>query len=275
MATITARLRVLGQTVTDTVEYEPASPLLLGMTAQPGDTVLTFSTFAHIGYFRDFGKDGSDPDTLPELTAHGTGKLAQAPAGCVAHVSWKDDVEALGPWLAAAPDDRRYFLTWHHEPMGDVTPAAYRSNAGKIPQILAGHPKAHLVLGHGPVVTRYWLEQAGNDAADWAYPGMTFFAGDCYNGSTSTYRNATQMFGSTATAARRFNVPWLVPEYGIERITSDTTGSGRAQIMRDHIAWARSQGDCLAIAWWNIGGDRITNVEPEQGTWRQLLQEQA
>lgn len=271
MPAVTARLRVLGETVTATASFTLGAPPLLGMTAQPGDTALTFSTFADIAYFRDFGKDTADPDSLTELTPHGTGKLAQAPAACVAHVSWKDDVEALGPWLSAAPGDRSYYVTWHHEPMGDMTPAAYRSSAGKIPQILAGHPKAHLVLGHGPVVTRYWLEQPGNSAADWAYPGMTFFGGDCYNGSTSFYRTPAQMFGSTATAARSFGVPWLVPEYGIERITTDGSGAGRAQTMRDHIAWARTQPDCLAIGWWNIGGDRITGLEPEQTAWRELL----
>jgi hypothetical protein len=262
---VTVRDRA-GNAASQTVTVVEKSPLLLGATGQPNDTASTFSTFPGIRYFRDFGQSSGST-----LTPHGTGKLALAPANSVPHVSWKGPVEALGPWLNGAA--RPYYLTWHHEPMGDMAPAVYRAEAGKITQILASHPKRHLILGHGPIVTRYWLDQADGDPVDWWYLGATFYGTDCYNGSSTMYRTSQQMLGPGIAAARRFGVPWMVPEWGIERIGSDASGSGRAQAMRDQIAYARQQPDCLGVAWWNIGGDRITGLEPEQTALRQLLQE--
>src|SRR5512139_3720017 len=111
-------------TGTLTAEYTMALGATTDLAAMPA----MLAALPGCTYTRDYGKDTSaDTDSLTELTAHGTGKLALAPDGSVVHVSWKDDVEQLGPWLAAAPGNLYYYVTWWHEPQdGDVTAAAYR-----------------------------------------------------------------------------------------------------------------------------------------------------
>lgn len=256
-------------TVTVEQQVTVRERLRFGMTGMPGQPTNTMlSAFGGIRYMRDFGKDGSDTDSLPELPAHGVGKMA-APDGCLLHVSWKDDVENLAAWLDGLT--RPIYLTWWHEPHGDMSPDTYRRNTSRMVQILDAHPNRRLVLHHGPIVTRWWLDQKGGDPADWWYEGATMYGVDCYNDATSRYRPAVEMFGTAARIARERGVPWLVPEYGIERITSDTTGAGRAATIREHVSWLRGQRDCLAVGWWNIGGDLITGVEPEQTVWRGVL----
>lgn len=265
MGTVVARLAVRGQTVTAAASYTiagPAPTLLLGMSAALPDTALTLAEFPGIRYMREFG-------TPENLTPQRSGKSGLAGAeNIVFHNSWKGDPELLKSYMDTAT--RPFFWTFHHEPMGDLTPVAYRTAAARAAQIAAAHPKKVLCLGNGPILTRYWLHQAGGNPADWWYDGATFVGVDAYNGSTTRYRTAEEMFGATAAFARSKGVPWMVPELGIERISGDS-GAGRAQAMRDHIAWIRQQPDCLAVAWWNKGGNRITGVEPEQGVWRQIL----
>lgn len=270
--TITGAVTLLGRhtEVSCEVELRPAQArLLLGWDSSPGDFAAALAALGSPGYHRDFGVDGPDEDPHTEPPAHGSTKQRTAPADCVLHVGWKDDVGLIGPWLAAAPPERRYWLTWWHEPMGDMTPAAYRASAGELAELLADHPRRHQVLGHGPVVTRYWLDQAGGDPADWWYPGATMYGTDCYTGG-ARYRPPAEMFGSAARAARERGVPWLVPEWGSERVSGDTTGAGRAAWIRDCVAWLREQRDCLAVAWWHVGGCRLDR-DPERAVFRELL----
>lgn len=260
-----------GETMTFTVEWAgaetepeppPAPAVLLGMTAAPNDTALTIAQFPGIRYMRDFGT----PETL---TPQGTGKSGLPGAeDIVFHYSWKGDVEGLKAWLDKAT--KPFFLSWYHEPMGDVTATTFQATCERMVEILDAHPSKDLCLGNGPVVTRYWLDQAGGDPETLWYDGATMFCGDCYNGSSTFYRTPEQMFGSTAAFARSKGVPWMVPEFGIELITGDN-GAGRAAAVDVHIKWIREQPDCLAVGWWNRGGNRITGKEPEQTTWRQIL----
>ncbi|MFI1194076.1 hypothetical protein ACH4T9_12575 [Micromonospora sp. NPDC020750] len=258
-------------TTTVTVEQQVTvrERLRFGATAMPGKpTADLLAAMPGLRYMRDFGKDGPDADSLPELPAHGAGKMA-TPASCLIHVSWKDDVEQLAGWLDGLT--RPVYLTWWHEPMGDITPAEYRAAGKHMAEIIAGHPNRRLVLGNGPIVTRWWLDQGGGNPADWWYDGATFYGVDCYNDSKVKYRTPAEMFGSAARVARDRGVPWLVPEFGVERTTTDKDGSGRAKALREHAAWLRQQRDCLAVGWWNIGGGIIAGLEPEQSVWRDVL----
>jgi N-acetylmuramoyl-L-alanine amidase-like protein len=239
---------------------------ILGMTAEPSDTALTLATFGPaIGYMRDFGQQQG-----AYLTPAGTGKSALSGAEDILfHYSWKGDIEQLAGWMDEQV--RPYLLTRRHEPMGDIAPADYRAECARMVEIIAAHPKAYLCLAHGPITTRYWLDHGG-DPADWWYEGAGFYGVDPYNGTDARYRTSEEMFGLAVRAARERGVPWLVGELGIERISSDPTGAGRAAAMRDHVAYAVESGDCLALAWWNKGGTRITGMEPEQSTWIELLE---
>jgi hypothetical protein len=68
-------------------------------------------------------------------------------------------------------------------------------------------------------------------------------------------------------------VPLCVPEFGLALTEGDPTGAGRAQVMREHVAWLRGQPDVLAVGWWDIGGNQIRDREPERAVWRTVLEE--
>ena len=271
--TVTALLEWLGGSAEASVDYNVtrAFPVLLGATAMPGpDTAATVKAFPGIRYMRDFGKDTGDPDSLPELPPHGAGKWLAKPPGCLLHVSWKDDPEQLGPWLDGLAED--IYLTWWHEPMGDMDPAAYRTAGERVAHIIAAHPNGRRVLRHGPIVTRYWLASKGGDPLDWWYPGASMYGVDVYNDSKVRYREPDELFGIPFAIIRRIlpGVPLVVPEFGLALIDGDT-GAGRAAVMARHADWLRGQPDLLAVGWWDIGGNRICGREPEQGVWRSVL----
>lgn len=240
---------------------------LLGMTAEPSDTALMVSEFGDLLYMRDFGiQKGA------YLPPHGAGKWLYLPPRAVMHVSWKGNVEDLTVWLDGLA--RPIFLTYWHEPMGNIDPAVYRARATRMVEIVAGHRNRDLVLGNGPIVTRYWLDRSG-DPDLWCYDGMTFFGGDCYNGvGATTYRTGEQMFGSTARAAAARGMPWMAPEYGIALVPDDD-GTGRAAAMDTGARWAQAEGNCLAVGWWGLGGNRIIGYPAETAVWRDLMAPQA
>ncbi|MEU1762871.1 hypothetical protein [Micromonospora sp. NPDC005652] len=147
--------------------------LCVGMSTAPGKpTQKMLTAYPRVRYMRDFGTDTADADKLPELPAHGAGKMA-SPSDCIVHVSWKDDIEQFAGWLNGLA--RPVYLTWYHEPMGDVAPATYRAKAARVSQIIAAHRNRRLVLGHGPITTRYWLDEGRGNPTDWWYPGATRF----------------------------------------------------------------------------------------------------
>lgn len=256
--TLTARVRdTAGHTVTATTTLTVADRLLVGMDAPNGTEFQNaVAQYPNLKYTRDFGKDGTDADTLPELTPHGTGKLTTLPAGCIPHLSCKDDNGTVATWTAWL-NGLTYpcYLSPYHEPEGDITPAEHAAMGGRITQALSGHPNAKFVLGHGPILTRYNLDEEGINPADWGYTGMTHFGVDCYQDqpTAAAYWAPSKMFG-VAFGKIRAAYPGIrlwVPEMGITKLTTDTTGAGRAQAIRDHIGWLRTQPDVDAVAYFN------------------------
>ncbi|MBM0228045.1 MULTISPECIES: hypothetical protein [Micromonospora] len=268
--TLTATVRdAAGRTATATAMV--TVPTLVGMSAEKGArTQRIVADYPAIRYMRDFGSDTGDADALPELPPLTAGKFVDAPAA-VMHVSWKDDVEQLTTWLDGLT--RPIYLTWYHEPMGDVAPATYRATATRLAQIVAAHPRRRYVLGHGPIVTRYWLDEGRGNPTDWGYPGMTHYGVDCYSRDTSTYWTAARMFGVAFGKIRAAypGLRLLVPEYGLSRTTTDTTGAGRAQALRDHVTWLRQQADVDAVAYWNNWAEfELPDPPLESTAWRNL-----
>ena len=273
--TLTARVRDAAGHVT-TTSGTVAVPTLVGIDAPTGsEWNAAMTTFPGARYWRDFGSDGPDADTLPELPNMGAGKFLTAPAGSVPHVSWKDDVEQLGGWLDGV--NRSIYLTWYHEPMGDVTPTTYRATGARVSQIVAAHRNRRFVLGHGPVVTRYWLDEGGGNPADWMYPGATHIGVDCYQDTptASSYWAVSRMFG-VAFGKIRTAFPGIrlwVPEYGITKLSTDSTGTGRAQAIRSQITWLKGQPDVDGVAYFHNQAQfakfALTDA-PSQQAWRDM-----
>ncbi|MEU4367568.1 glycosyl hydrolase [Micromonospora chersina] len=273
--TLTARVRDAAGHVT-TTSGTVAVPTLVGVDAPTGGEWTTaMTTFPGVGYWREFGSDGPDADALPELPSLNAGKFLTAPASSIPHVSWKDDVEQLSSWLDGV--NRSIYLTWYHEPMGDVTPATYRATAVRVSQIVAAHRNRRYVLGHGPIVTRWWLDEGGGNPADWAYPGMSHYGVDAYQDTpaASSYWAVAKMFG-VAFAKIRTAYPGVrlwVPEYGITKLTADSAGTGRAQAIREQITWLKGQPDVDGVAYFHNQAQfakyALTDA-PGQQAWRDM-----
>lgn len=264
---------------TDPVDPVPQEPttMLLGMEGTNGQVTQQIVAEYAPQYMRNFGADGGDADTLPELGNKFTGKWFDAP-NVIMHTSWKDDVSELSTWLNDL--DRPIYLSWWHEPHGDVAPATFRTTCETMVSIINAHVNSALVLGNGPIVTRYHLDEGGGDPTDWGYTGMTFYGIDCYSQDTNTYWTPQQIFVPAFSKVRAAypGLKLMVPEYGIVRTSADSTGDGRAATIKSHIRWLRTQDDVLAVAYFNAPGS-IPAVPfgvntPEGQAWKELVAEQ-
>lgn len=275
-----------GNQTTVTKVIRVGSPMLIGMDAPLGSAWNGVVTdYPGIRYTRDFGKDGPDADTLTEPTPYGTDKFTNLPAGAVMHLSWKDDTALFQGWLDALPvlpaDHPGFYVSPWHEPRDDVdagtiTAAYFRSQGEQLAQIIANHPKRGCIRGNGPILTRFDLDEKGVDPTVYGYAGMTFYGVDCYSQDTNVYYSTTKMFGTVfdkVTAAYP-GIRLLVPEYGMVKTTTDSTGQGRADTIRQHITYLKSRGDVDAVAYFNatgsIPGVPFTSTSPEAAVWRDL-----
>jgi len=262
MAVFTVRVTVrdrAGATASRDVQVEERAPqpgMLLGMTSSPGAPHnAMMARWPNIAYTADFGNDGPDADNLPELPNPSAGKLANpGPVPATLGISWKDDVAQLDAWLDAygQAGGRPFYLHWRHEPHGDISPADYRPNAAAAVDIITREAYRDLVLGFGPVVTRWWMINDGGDLADWWVDGMTHYAADVYNDAMDRYRPPTEWGPKIRDFAVARGATWGVREWGKKRINGDTAGAGRCAAIRADVQWCAANG-CRYMGWWNFG----------------------
>lgn len=246
-----------------TFDIPPLKTALVGMSTDPTITAQMVKDFPGIKYMRDYGLNKGQI-----LSPMNSGKFLTAPKDCIMHVSWKGDVEQLSPWLDNLT--RPVYITWYHEPMGDVAPATYRTKGERVANIIKTHKNRHLVLGNGPNVTRYWLDE-GNNPDDWAYNGMTFYAVDAYSRDTVSYWSALKMF-ACFDKLKKYGVEILVPEWGMLRTTVDKTGEGRAKAILDQGYYLMRHPLVKAFAYWNNWDDyKFLVYDPEAATYKMLL----
>lgn len=251
-------LDVNGRAVTLEGSFTVTYPVIIGATASPSTTAAMVAAWPNCGYSREYGKDGPDADTLTDLTPDNTNKYAVSSFHGYWHTSYKDDPADV---VSYRFDDARYW-SWHHESADEMTGAQWLAGAVPLAQNLAVHPDAGNVLGTGPCLTNWQIRKDNPkrlDPATYWDDIFSFFSADSYNQKTNGYADPEIMFGSIRDVARGFGVPWLVPEWGGERVSGDTSGTSRAAWIRDCVAFLREQGDCIAVGWWDIGGCRVSH----------------
>lgn len=261
MGTVTVRVTDAGgAATTKTVPYTVGTTVLFGATADPQDTAAMVAAWPNSQYMREYGVDGEDPDTIPDLTVDGTGKYAVTAFKGIYHQGWKDDVnQAAGYRITTG---RKRYWTWYHEPVDNMTGASYVTTVSPLTGIIANHPDKALILGHGPCLTRWQIYDANPpiDPRSYWYPGATIFFADSYNPTSTAYRTPELMFGPIRDAAADLGVDWGVPEWGGKRLASDPTGTGRASWIRDCIAYLREQPRCRVVGWWDRGETRVSHM---------------
>lgn len=239
----------------------------IGVSFNLADMPASLTNYQGMKITRHFGVD-YDKDGLPELpNVTSDMRWRSIAPDALIHVSYKDNVEQLNTWLNTL--NREVLITWYHEPHGDVDPATYRRNAERMVAIINRHPRRHLVLGNGPIVTRFWLDE-GNNPDQFRYKGLTFFGLDPYNGKNMTrYRSSDEMYGRGFDTATRWDVPVVIGEIGAELIPGDT-GAGRAMAIRQWAVDARDSGMVTDWVYWNNNLNKLTDPEGDH-TLRTLI----
>lgn len=246
----------LDVTATVTGEVTPA-PMLAGVNAGPvgtesGGQAITnhVKTFPAMKITRVFGPPGKG------IPAWGGTTLQAVPAGVIPHVSFKDwDMAAVLTWADAIPPGRaEVWLTYNHEPEGDMDPAVYRQRWVALADALAGHP-ARPRLRLVPIHTQYWSRHKGQWTDWWpAGAGTDYIGWDCYNEvGPDRYEDPATFVELPIRAAAQAGVPLVIPELGAVRTSTDPDGTGRA-------AWILAVADrlqaagCRAASWWCAKG---------------------
>ena len=226
---------------TITVAYEPpppVPPMLVGSDRKPID----LTRYPKLAYTRLFGAVGK-----------GIPSVASVPAQVTPHVSFKDAPTGalLDPWLASL--DRDVYLTWHHEPEGDMTPDAYQAGWHALGAII-GEANPHVTL-----VEIFTLYAQTHGKTPWRqlWSGEAdAFGLDCYNTvvAKTGYPDPAAFFAvATDAMAGMTDMQLLIPELGTRLALDDTAGYGAAAWYSDCAEYLRAQG-CRAVAVWDQMG---------------------
>lgn len=266
----------------------------VGINATPVDIPATLLSFPAPASCRVFGGIGAG---IPSWTGAAIMLLRKARVTpWVSFKDWPDDAtaaRAVTAWLSAMPADvPEVWLTYHHEPEGDLPSGLYRHNWTVFAQTVRAHPNAgrvRLVPIHTWYPARYkvgdryspdwtawtgvWQQWAPTDAKG-AYLG-DYMGWDCYLPvNAPSYEPPARFFRNPVGAAWQAGVPLAVPELGALRLAADQTGTGRAGWITDCVGYLRSVG-AVAVNWWHATGTsgadyRLTDA-PSAHAWRAAI----
>lgn len=246
-------------TATTPVTY----PVALGWSA-PGGTATSINDmttrYGAPAVARIYSTPGAG---LKSWTGTVMGALPRDAAIMYSFKDWPVDVSA---WMTSRPADwhTTVYLTLDHEPeqgttQGDPTPADYRAEWAALVAQVANNPRrAEYKLT--PVFTEYYAKR--NADTFWsnfgqvsALPGVDAVGFDVYDndGKGTAYRAPSEAFSVPLSYARRADVrkPLILAEWGVaRRPTTDASGAGAAQAMRDSMTYLRAQPDVPFVAWW-------------------------
>lgn len=252
-----------GSTSVFSYGWDPAPavpPMLVGSNRKP----LDLTRYPKLAYMRLFGAVGK-----------GIPSVVGLPAGVTPHVSFKDQptVALVDPWLAAL--DRDVYLTWHHEPEGDLTPDAYHAGWAALSALVDGAPGSSPRVTLVEVFTLYAQTHGKTPWTDLWSGKADMIAFDSYNTvvAKTDYPAPTDFFRLPCTAAHNAGVPLLIPELGTRLALDDTAGYGAAAWYRDCADYLRGQG-CRAVAAWDqMGANAVdwTLVGKPLAAWQAVV----
>lgn len=266
----------------------------IGLNTSPKELPSTLTAFAGIASCRVFGAAGSGIPSWAKTPAI----LALRKAHVMPWVSFKDwvaddlAVTAVTAWMDSIPADvPEAWLTYNHEPEGDIASREYRrrwtvlaktvrshrnSNRVKLVPIHTLYPSRHKVGDRYDTDwtqwTGVWQQWAPTDSAG-RYVG-DYMGWDCYLETNSkTYESPETFFRIPIGAAYAQGVPLVIPELGAIRIDGDI-GTGRAAWIErciDHLLASNVQ----AVNWWHATGsanqDYRLSDTPSQQAWRSAI----
>lgn len=246
-----------GEKLTASGSTTVSSPMLVGVdTSQTGTASVDVANLAtHVSLYpgcvgptRIFASAGKG---LPSWTS---GTLGAVPASWIPHVSFKDfpTQSAFTAWLTAMPTRwRECWITYHHEPEGDLPAATFKAQWQQLLAWAATHANRGRVKMI-PILTWYAQVNKGYHWQDfWPGAGADAFGWDAYPAGKSNWLPPDQLFALPLQACATAGVPLVVPELGVV-VPSPPTPSdfqARALWITSSVDYLRTHG-CRGVAWW-------------------------
>lgn len=268
-------------TATCVVTVKPPTPaMLIGFTALPSDLATHAKMFPGAAYGRAYTQ------ATKGITGWSAAAMqAMLAAGIEIHESFKDSPTSalLKPWFDAIPAAvKRVKLTIHHEPEGDLPIATYQADWATLRAFRDSHPNGHKVELVEDLTLYAEIHGKGPWSAWWSGKADKL-AWDCYRNAIAgdSYPDPAVLFATPVAAWKATGVGWMVPEFGGDRISTDTTGAGRAAWMRACVAYAAAHG-CEAIAWFcepgttskAVDGYHLDKCPLELAAWAEMCTKQ-
>jgi hypothetical protein len=265
-----------GHEVPKNITLAVAPRMLIGVTALPSDLPGHAKLYPGLAYARVYTPQGKGIYGWSSAAM-----LAALATGAEIQESFKDTPTRalLQPWFDAIPANvARISLTVHHEPEGDLPIPQYQADWKFLRAFRDSHPNGHKVVLVEDLTLYAELHGKGPASAWWSgYADK--IALDCYRNAIAgdTYPAPATLFAMPAAVAAQLGVGWMVPEFGGDRISTDTTGTGRAAWMTACAVWAAAHG-CEAIAWFcepgttskAPNGYHLDQCPPELAAWQTL-----
>lgn len=244
----------------------------LGINVAPADLPDALTAFPGAYSVRVFGSPGKG---IPAWTSPTITTLTRA--GKVPWVSFKDwnsdsaATLAVKTWLDAMPAATpEAWLTYNHEPEGDLDSGEYRRRWVLLTRTVRRHTNAariRLVPIHTLYPSRHKIGDTYNtDWTKWVgiwqqwapFDGTTycgdFMGWDCYLETTAkTYEDPESFFRIPIGAAYTVNAPLVIPELGAIRTATDTTGIERAVWITRCLEYLQLN-NTIAVNWWHSIG---------------------
>jgi hypothetical protein len=244
----------------------PVTSMLIGSDRAPMSGLT--AAYTGVRYTRLYGAPGK-----------GIPSVAAVPAGCVAHVSFKDSPTAtlVNPWLDTITHP--VILEWHHEPEGDMTAAAYRAGVAALIALVRAHPNGHWVKV-AQTLTRFAQAHPGKLMTDGTpatvanlWCGADLIGMDCEKDSSfgTGCPDPKSFFAVAVAAAKQVGRPFVIPELG----WVDPGDGTLAGWYTACVAYLRSVG-CFAVAVYDTLGStgdyRLSN--PALAAWQHAVASQ-
>lgn len=215
----------------------------------------------------------------------------------VSFKDWKSDSTAkaaINKWLDAMPPVfNEVWLTYHHEPEGDIISREFRRRwvlLGSWVRLHKFAERIRLVPVHTLYPSRHKI--GDNYSTDWTqwigvwqqwvpldprgrYVG-DYMGWDCYLETTAAVYEAPESFFRVPVGAcHQIGARLVVPELGALRVATDSMGTGRARWMTDCLLYLRHV-QCQAVNWWNTigsaGQDYKLTDAPSASVWRKATE---
>ena len=244
------------------IKAQATTSMKVGSDAKPVDLV----KYPRLAYTRVFAALGK-----------GIPSIADVPLQVLPHVSFKDPPTAtvVNAWLATI--SRPVYLTYHHEPEGDLSPTDYRAGWATLAKLVQAHHNGHFVT-LVEIFTRYAQvhgKQTPWGPATWQnlWSGHASMMGwDCYLESTAkSFLPPATFFAGLLDAAKLCAVPYIVPELGSLPMSFDPDGSKEAAWLTACATYLKANGCRIVSAWDNPAGGNYVLTGKPLAAWQKIV----